>query len=206
MYKLKFSLTGFTEVLREGINLPSEFTATVNIELKVGSLEETVTVSGSTAQVDVQQATRTQVISRDVVDSLPISHNAMSLGVLAPGVRAGTPDVGGTQTTEQVGLRAHGLAGFDGEQFVEGMSIQSYEGTSQSFFDEGLQSEITVTTAAIQADTAGGGIRLNSILKDGGNNFSGQAFMGGTRGVWVADNLSGTKLSTDRHIQSANPR
>ena len=204
VYKLKFSLTGFTEVLREGINLPSEFTATVNIELKVGSLEETVTVSGSTAQVDVQQATRTQVISRDVVDSLPISHNAMSLGVLAPGVRAGTPDVGGTQTTEQVGLRAHGLAGFDGEQFVEGMSIQSYEGTSQSFFDEGLQSEITVTTAAIQADTAGGGIRLNSILKDGGNNFSGQAFMGGTRGVWVADNLSGTKLSTDRHIQSAN--
>jgi hypothetical protein len=203
-YKLTFSLTGFSTVVREGISLPSEFTATVNVELKVASLAETVTVSGSAAQVDVQQATRTQVISRDVVDSLPISHNAMSLGVLAPGVRAGTPDVGGTQTTEQVGLRAHGLAGFDGEQMVEGMSIQSYEGTSQSFFDEALQSEITITTAAIQADTAGGGIRLNSILKDGGNTFSGSAFMGGTKGSWVSDNLTGSELSTNRHITSAN--
>lgn len=204
VYSLKFSLAGFAETVREGVNLPSEFVATVNVEMKVGSLEETVTVAGQTPQVDVQQATRTQVISRDVVDSLPISHNAMSLGVLAPGVRAGTPDVGGTQTTEQVGLRAHGLAGFDGEQMVEGMSIQSYEGVSQSFFDEALQSEITISTAAIPADTAGGGIRLNSILKDGGNVFSGSAFMGGTKGSWVADNLSGSKLSTDRHITSAN--
>src|SRR3984893_3242835 len=204
IYKMRFSLTGFSEVIREGINLPSEFDATVNVQMKVGSLAETITVAGTTAQVDVQQATRTQVIARDTVDSLPISHNAMSLGVLVPGVRAGTPDVGGTQTTEQVGLRAHGLAGFDGEQMVEGMSIQSYEGTSQSFFDEALQSEITISTAAIPADTAGGGIRMNSILKDGGNIFSGTAFMGGTRGVWVANNLTGTKLSTDRHITSAN--
>jgi Carboxypeptidase regulatory-like domain len=203
VYKLKFSLTGFADIVRDGINLPSEFTATVNAELKVGALAETVTVSGAAPQVDVQQATRTQVISRDVVDTLPISHNAMSLGVLAPGVRAGTPDVGGTQTTEQVGLRAHGLGGFDGEQMVEGMSIQSYEGTSQSFFDEGLQSEITVTTAAISADTAGGGIRLNSILKDGGNIFSGSAFMGGTRGVWVKNNID-DKIRTERHITSAN--
>jgi hypothetical protein len=203
VYKMRFSLTGFSEVIREGINLPSEFDATVNVQMKVGSLAETITVAGTTAQVDVQQATRTQVIARDTVDSLPISHNAMSLGVLVPGVRAGTPDVGGTQTTEQVGLRAHGLSGFDGEQMVEGMSIQSYEGVSQSFFDEALQSEITITTGAIPADTAGGGIRMNSILKDGGNIFSGQAFMGGTRGVWVANNID-DKLRTERHITSAN--
>src|SRR5206468_5604016 len=70
-YKLTFSLPGFEQVVRDGIALPSEFTATVNVTMKVGSLTETVTVAGSTAQVDVQQATRTQVISRDVVDSLP---------------------------------------------------------------------------------------------------------------------------------------
>ena len=48
---------------------------------------------------------------------------------------------------------------------------------------------MTVTTAAIPADTGGGGIRLNSILKDGGNQFSGSAFMGGTKGTWVQDNI-----------------
>ena len=188
-YKLTFSLTGFGTVVREGISLPSNFTATVNAELKVGNLEETVNVSGTAPQVDVQQASRTTVIARDVIDSLPISRNVMGLGVLAAGVRPGTPDMGGAQTTEQVGLRARGLGGFDGEQQVEGMSVQSYEGGSQSFVDDTLQSEMTVTTSSIPADTGGGGIRLNMILKDGGNNFSGSAFMGGTRGVWVANNV-----------------
>ena len=97
--------------------------------------------------------------------------------------------MGGVQTTEQVGLRARGLGGLDGDQLVEGMSIQSYEGTSLSFLDDTLQSEMTVSTAAIPADTGGGGIRLNSILKDGGNQFSGSAFMGGTKGTWVANNI-----------------
>jgi hypothetical protein len=188
-YKLSFSLTGFGTVVREGVDLPSNFTATVNAEMRVGSLEETINVSGMAPQVDVQQASRTTVIARDVIDSLPISRNVMGLGVLAAGVRPGTPDVGGSQTTEQVGLRARGLGGFDGEQQVEGMSVQSYEGGSQSFVDDTLQSEMTVTTSSIPADTGGGGIRLNMILKDGGNQFSGSAFMGGTRGIWVQDNI-----------------
>jgi hypothetical protein len=188
-YKLTFTLTGFGTVVREGVNLPSNFTATVNAEMKVGSLEETINVSGTAPQVDVQQASRTTVIARDVIDSLPISRNVMGLGVLAAGVRPGTPDMGGIQTTEQVGLRARGLGGFDGEQQVEGMSVQSYEGGSQSFMDDTLNSEMTVTTAAIPADTGGGGIRLNMILKDGGNQFSGSAFMGGTRGIWVDNNI-----------------
>ncbi len=188
-YKLSFSLTGFGTVVREGVDLPSNFTATVNAEMKVGSLEETINVSGSASQVDVQQATRTTVIARDVIDSLPISRNVMGLAVIVPGVRPGTPDMGGVQTTEQVGLRARGLGGLDGDQLVEGMSIQSYEGTSLSFLDDTLQAEMTVSTAAIPADTGGGGIRLNSILKDGGNNFSGSAFMGGTKGTWVKDNI-----------------
>jgi carboxypeptidase family protein len=188
-YMLTFSLTGFGTVVREGIELPSNFTATVNAEMKVGSLEETINVSGTASQVDVQSATRTQVISRDVIDTLPISRNVMGLAVIVPGVRPGTPDMGGVQTTEQVSLRARGLGGLDGDQLVEGMSIQSYEGTSLSFLDDTIQSEMTVSTAAIPADTGGGGIRLNSILKDGGNNFSGSAFMGGTKGTWVANNI-----------------
>lgn len=201
-YKLSFSLTGFGTVVREGISLPSNFTATVNAELKVGALEETINVSGTTPQVDVQQATRTTVIARDVIDALPISRNVMGLAVIVPGVRPGTPDMGGVQTTEQVGLRARGLGGLDGDQLVEGMSIQSYEGTSLSFLDDTIQSEMTVSTAAIPADTGGGGIRLNSILKDGGNNFSGSAFMGGTKGTWVTNNIDDRLRS--RNLSVAN--
>jgi hypothetical protein len=84
------------------------------------------------------------------------------------------------------------------------MSIQSLEGPSQSYFDDMLQSEITVMTTAIPADTSGGGIRLNSVLKDGGNQFSGAAFLGFSSGDWQADNVDDTLRAAPNSIRSAN--
>ena len=204
LYKLTFTLTGFSTVVRDAIDVPSEIVITINADLKVGALEETITVSGETPQVDVQQASRTQVISRDVIDSLPVSRNVMSIGVLSPGVRQGTPDVGGSRMTEQVGLRAHGLGGDDAEQLVEGMSIQSLEGASQAYFDDMLQSEITIMTSAIPADTSGGGIRMNSVLKDGGNIFSGASFLGFSSGSWQSKNAGDELRASPRSIKSPN--
>ena len=203
-YKLTFSLSGFNTLTRTGVDVPSDTVVTINAEMKVGALEESLTVTGESPQVDVQQASRTQVLSRAIIDSLPVSRNVMSIGVLAAGVRPGTPDIGGSRMTEQVALRAHGLAGNDAEQLVEGMSIQSLEGPSQSYFDDMLQSEITVMTSAIPADTSGGGIRLNSVLKDGGNIFSGATFLGFTSGSWQADNVDDYLRSAPRSIRSAN--
>ena len=82
--------------MRYGLDLPSNFTATVNADMKVGALEETITVSGMLL-VDVQQAARTQVITRDIIDNLPTTRNIMSVGILVPGIRMGTPDIGGSR-------------------------------------------------------------------------------------------------------------
>ena len=204
IYKLTFSLAGFSTVARESIEVPSEVVVTINADMKVGALEETITVSGETPQIDVQQASRTQVITRDIIDTLPVSRNVMSIGVLSAGVRPATPDIGGSRMTEQVGLRAHGLAGEDAEQLVEGMSIQSLEGASQSYFDDMLQSEITIMTSAIPADTSGGGIRMNSVLKDGGNIFSGSAFLGFSSGEWQSDNVDDALRASPNSIRTAN--
>src|SRR5918996_5804579 len=102
-YKLTFSLTGFSTDVREARDVPSEVVITINADMKVGALEETITVSGETPQVDVQSASRTQVITRDIIDTLPVSRNVMSIGVLSAGVRPSTPDIGGSRMTEQVG-------------------------------------------------------------------------------------------------------
>jgi hypothetical protein len=203
-YTLTFTLSGFRSLTRTGVDVPSDTVVTVNADMKVGTLEESLTVSGQSPQVDVLQASKTQVLTREVIDALPVSRNVMSIGVLAAGVRPGTPDIGGSRMTEQVALRAHGLSGNDAEQLVEGMSIQSLEGPSQSYFDDMLQSEITVMTSAIPADTSGGGIRLNSVLKDGGNTFSGATFLGFTSGSWQADNVDDELRSAPNSIRSAN--
>ena len=188
-YKLTFSLTGFGTVLREGISLPSNFTATVNAEMNVGALEEPSTCRAprhrSTPAGVAHHGNRTRR-HRHAPD-FPQRHGPRrSCGGRQARI---LPMSAVFRRPSRSALRARGLGGFDGEQQVEGMSIESYEGGSQSFFDDTLQSEMTVTTSSIPADTGGGCFRLNMILKDGGNQFSGSAFMGGTKGTWLANNI-----------------
>jgi hypothetical protein len=66
-YKLTFTLTGFSTVIRDAVDLPGNTTVPINVDLKVGALEESVTVSGQSPLVDVQNAQRTEVVSRDVL-------------------------------------------------------------------------------------------------------------------------------------------
>src|SRR5215470_12717001 len=75
VYTVTFTLTGFSVVRREGIELSTDFTANVNAELKVGALEETITVSGTSPLVDVQSVSTQRVVTRNVIDALPTGHN-----------------------------------------------------------------------------------------------------------------------------------
>lgn len=203
VYQLTFTLTGFATTVRDGIELPSNFVATVNIDLKVAALTETVNVSGATPLVDVQQASRTQVLTRDIIDSLPTTRNVMSVGILVPGIRFGTPDIGGSRAMEQPAMRMHGINQRETMQLVDGMPVNSNEDcVCMGYFDDALQSEVSVTTSALPAENAGGGIRVNSIPKDGGNIFSGAAFLGGTDGNWQAKNVD--DYLRQRGIQSSN--
>ena len=91
------------------MEVPANFTATINADLKVGTLQETVTVSGAAPVVDVQQASRTQVVTRDLIDTLPTSRNIMSVGSLVPGVRSATP--GRRRLADDGAARACGRTG-----------------------------------------------------------------------------------------------
>src|SRR5207249_3825692 len=78
-YSVTFTLSGFSSYKREGIELSAGFTATANAEMKVGSLEETVVVTGASPVVDVQNARSQQVIKSEVLQSLPAgSRNLMA--------------------------------------------------------------------------------------------------------------------------------
>src|SRR5829696_8393235 len=87
-YTVTFTLPGFSVVKREGIELTGSFVATINAEMRVGALEETVTVTGETPTVDVQSATRQRVMDREVIDNIPTGRSTFALGVLVPGITA----------------------------------------------------------------------------------------------------------------------
>src|SRR5262245_14427671 len=109
VYAVVFSLGGFSTVRREGVELTGSFTATVNADLRVGGVQETVTVTGQAPTVDVQNTTQQRVFGQEVTDSLPTGRLPSSLGVLIPGM---TTSLGAVNYT---GLGAQEIGGAGGD-------------------------------------------------------------------------------------------
>ncbi|HJZ73534.1 MAG TPA: TonB-dependent receptor [Vicinamibacterales bacterium] len=189
-YSMTFTLTGFATVVRDGVELPGNTTVPINVELKVGSIEESVTVSGQSPLVDVQNAQRTHVLERSVLDALPTTRNMQTVGAPIPGVKLSRPDVGGSQGMEQAYMRTHGADDRHTSMQVDGMIVNSSmgDGNIQAYNDDALAQQVVFQTSALPAEVASGGVRVNMIPKDGGNTFRGGGFIGGTAHGWQSDN------------------
>jgi hypothetical protein len=178
-YTVTFTLPGFSTIKREGIELPATFVATVSVELRVGAIEETVTVSGASPVVDTQNVIRRQVVAKDTIDAMPTSKNWSTIGVMTVGVSSNQNDVGGSAGEHQNQLKAHGGSFNDRLVQLDGLMNANmacnYSCTGISTNDASTQ-ELSYEFGAISAEVAGGGVRVNIIPKDGGNRFSGSSF------------------------------
>ena len=123
-YTVTFTLTGFRTVRREGIKLPTSFTATVNADMAVGTLEEALTVTGESPLVDVRRSVSQTVMNREVRDTIPTGKDPFAVGQLIAGVTTNTPDVGGTQIMQQPTLQVHGSSNNDNVFMVDSVQIQ----------------------------------------------------------------------------------
>jgi hypothetical protein len=98
-YTLTFTLSGFKTVVRQGLELSGTNITTVNADMAVGTVEETITVTGATPIVDLQSTTRQAVLDQEIVSAVPSSRTPFTVGVLIPGVVKGafmSQDVGGS--------------------------------------------------------------------------------------------------------------
>ena len=127
-YTLTFTLPGFNTQTRDGIELLSNFTATINIELSVGTLQESVTVSGASPVVDVQSNVRQQVLSREVLDAVPTAKTIQGLGQLVLGVTLNSPDVGGSRAMQQTYFAIRGTGGAQSVVLVDGLMTNGLMG------------------------------------------------------------------------------
>ncbi len=192
VYSVTFTLPGFSTLRREEIQLPASFTATVSVDLKVGTLEETVTVSGESPLVDTRNVIRRQVVSQELIESMPTSKNWSTLGVMTVGVFSNQNDVGGSAGEHQNQLKAHGGSFNDRIVQLEGLMIANmacnYACTGLSTNDASTQ-ELSYEFGAISAETGGGGVRVNIIPREGGNLFSGSAFANFANAGFQGDNV-----------------
>ncbi len=187
-YQVTFTLAGFKVVRRADIILQGNFTAPVNADLQVGSLEESVTVTGASPTVDVTNNTTQFVVNRDILDAIPTPiRNTPARALLLPGTTV-TPFVLG-----QYSMSVHGSNTADMVIAIDGLRVNNLCGSGQFsgfYMNDASIQEVTFTTGAESAEMQNGGLRINSTPKDGGNKFSGTFFAYGAGSGLQGDNRS----------------
>ena len=174
-YAVTFTLPGFSTFRRDGIELTAGFTATVNGDLQVGALEETITVSGATPLVDTQNVRKQTVLSTQLLDTLPMStKNLNSVATITPGFATNlNGEVVGGYSTQVGGGVYHGKGGAN--VTFDGMGIQHASGNMGYTPNTALTEEVTLSTSGISAESNADGVVANMVPREGGNTFRGNA-------------------------------
>jgi len=194
-YTVTFTLTGFSSVKREGIELSGSFVATVNADMKVGAVEETITVSGETPIVDVQSTRRQTTLSGETVNAIPTARGYAGIMVLMPSVITQSGTSADVQVTP--GMVVFGGAGGrsnEGRLTVDGLNTgASLNGAGVSGYNADLlnAAEVVTTNSGGLGEAEVGGPAINVVPKTGGNSIKGSAY-----GAYVGSGMVSSNYST----------
>jgi hypothetical protein len=213
-YVVTFTLAGFNSLKREGLILTGTTTLPVNADLTIGAVEETLTVTGASPVVDIQNTRQQAVLTRELLDVMPRARSAQNTGMLLPGMVADgslngqAHDVGGSSGENQTTLAIHGSTALDQTLQMDGFPVYVYDALSAmsgiQYSDAQVQ-EFNFEFSGISAETGSGGVRVNVVPKEGGNAFRPSLFVNGTVAALTSNNLNdrirAAGLTDTDHIQ-----
>lgn len=175
-YNLEFELQGFKTVRRERIRINAAFTATVDAELEVGAIEESITVTAESPTVDTKSTLQQTVLSQELLEGVPTGRNPWAGAQVIPGVAVANYDVGGQNSIQSTRISVHGSSTSDAVYAVDGLDTNwpgGDGGTVAYYYDQGMMEEVSYQTSAIPAESAVGGVFINMVTKQGSNRLSG---------------------------------
>ncbi|HXT32185.1 MAG TPA: carboxypeptidase regulatory-like domain-containing protein [Vicinamibacterales bacterium] len=188
-YSLTFELPGFSKLVRTDIVVPVRQTVTVDTQMRVATLQETITVRGESPVVDVENAKIGERLDNQTLQSIPTSRSIFGSATVLPGMVMVRQDPAGLNAATSTGMVAHGAATYNLNYFgVTADTPQNYG--SMYYMDYNAAEEISVDTAAMGADIGGGGgANINIIPKSGSNLMKGSVYYSGTGKQFAADNV-----------------
>ena len=199
-YSLRFELSGFSPLVRDGIVVPVRQTITVDAAMKLAALQETVVVSGESPTVDVENTKVGARLDHEVLNAVPTSRTIFGATTVLPGMVMARQDPGGLNAATSTGMIAHGNANYNLNYYgVTADTPQNYG--SMYYMDYGSAEEISVDTAAMGAEVGGGGgANINVVPKSGGNSVRGEALYSAT-GRGYANVFSASNITPDLRAQ-----
>ena len=188
VYEVDFELAGFQNVKREGVRVVINQTLTVDQQLNVATLQETVTVTGASPVVDTSTTQVGTNFTKELLTEIPNARDIWAAMAQAPGIQMTGYDVGGSRTGTQTGFLTYG---FDDQNQTKLEGIDTTEGTDANagYFDFGSFEEFQVGGAGTGADSFGGGTNMSITVKSGGDRFTGNWYSDWQGDATISDNV-----------------
>jgi hypothetical protein len=186
-YTVTFTLSGFAPIRRENVTLSGVGVRTIDAELKVGAITDTIVVTGETPTVDVQSVRRESVIDQEIINSLPVSRGYGDVMLAVPTLQGGPLNASVNSLSVLPNFfTVHGGRGNEGNIQIDGMNVGAAfngGGVSGNAYDIANASEMQITLSGALGESETGGPSLNLVSGSGGNQYSGTLFGSGA-GEW----------------------
>jgi hypothetical protein len=190
-YELTYELAGFNTLKRSGIAITLGFTANLNVELALATLQETVTVSGASPVIDTSATRVVQAFKLDQLQSIPNGRDMWALLAVTPAVQMSRIDVGGNRAGTQTGYTAYGFSG-QVRVLIEGINTTEGTGGAGFYFDYSSLEEVFLGTSGQSAEMPNPGVQSQFIAKSGGNQFTGEGYVD-----WYNNSLQGSNIPSE---------
>src|SRR6187402_1657614 len=188
VYAIDFELTGFNTVKRQDVRVIINQTLTVDMQLQVATLQETVTVTGDSPIVDTSTTAMGTNFTKELLTEIPNARDVWAAMSQAPGLQMTSYDVGGSHTGTQTGFLTYGFSG-QNQTKLEGIDTTEGTGANAGYFDFGSFEEFQVGGAGSGADSFGGGTNMSITVKSGGDKFTGNWYSDWEGDATITDNV-----------------
>ncbi|MBM3770043.1 MAG: carboxypeptidase regulatory-like domain-containing protein [Acidimicrobiia bacterium] len=193
-YSVRGQLTGFRPVVISDIVVNAAATARADIQLELGDVSESITVSGQAPLLDTTTGLNQTVMDRQVLDTLPGTNDLWGIARVVPSIVMNKYDVGGSESFQQSKITVHGSNPNGESQYqIDGMNIDAAVGATGNvtmYYDPFMFEEINYQTSNGSAENTRGGIVYNMITKTGSNAFRGSFMANGSNQNFQSNNLT----------------
>ncbi len=196
-FSVSYELAGFNTLKRDGISITLGFTAQVNVELALATLQETVTVSGASPVIDTSTTRIQQNFKMEQLQSLPNGRDMWALLAVTPSVQMGRIDVGGNRAGTQTPYSAYGMSG-QVRVLIEGINTTEGTGGAGFYFDYASLEEAFIGTSGQSAEMPNPGVQSQFIARSGSNTFQGEYHLD-----WYNNSLQGSNIPDSYIVPTA---
>jgi hypothetical protein len=188
VYEINYELAGFQSIKREGVRVVINQTLTVDQQMNVATLQETVTVTGDSPIVDTSTTQVGTNFTKELLTEIPNARDIWAAMAQAPGLQMSSYDVGGSRTGTQTGYLSYGF-GDQSQTKLEGIDTTESTSANAGYFDFGSFEEFQVGGSGSGADSFGGGANLAITVKSGGDRFSGDFYADWLGDATISNNV-----------------